>query len=92
MEVAWDPAKAKANLLKHGIRFADAEGVLYDPMALTREDERSSEERRFASIGMDHLARVVVVVFAPRGDSARLISARRASKKERQQYAKRIRF
>ena len=92
MRVAWDPPKAKANLLKHGIRFADAEGVLYDPMALTCEDERSSEERRFVSIGMDHLARVVVVVFAPRGDSARLISARRASKKERQQYAKRIRF
>lgn len=92
MRVVWDPAKAKANLLKHGIRFSDAEGVLYDPMALTREDERSEGEPRFVSIGMDHLTRVVVVVFRSRGESVRLISARRASKKERHQYAQRIRF
>ena len=92
MRIAWEPAKAKVNFLKHGVRFSDAEGVLYDPMALTCEDERSLEERRFISIGMDYLTRVVVVVFAPRGDTARLISARRASKKERHQYAKRVRF
>ena len=92
MRVVWDPAKAKANLLKHGVRFSDAEGVLYDPMALTRDDEPSQGERRFISIDMDHLTRVVVVVFTPRGESARLISARRASRKERHQYAQRIRF
>jgi hypothetical protein len=92
MRVVWDPAKAKANFLKHGIRFSDAEGVLHDPMALTCEDERSEGERRFISIGLDHLTRVVVVVFMPRGESARLISARRASRKERNQYAQRVRF
>ena len=47
MRVAWDPAKARANFLKHGVRFSDAEGVLYDPMALTGEDERSEGERRY---------------------------------------------
>jgi uncharacterized DUF497 family protein len=92
MRVVWDPEKARVNLQKHGIRFADAEGVLYDPMALTREDERSAGERRFISIGTDHLTRVVVVVFVPRGESVRIVSARRASKRERYQYAQRIRF
>ena len=90
--VLWDPVKAKENLLRHGIRFSEAEGVLYDPMALTREDERSEGERRFVSIGMDHLARIVVVVFSPRGEAVRLISARSASRKERRQYEERVRF
>jgi uncharacterized protein len=92
MKVVWDSAKAKANLLKHGIRFSDSEGVLSDPMALTREDESSENERRFLSLGMDHLARIVVVSFTMRGEVIRLISARRASKKERKQYAQRVRF
>ena len=92
MRVIWDPRKAKANFLKHGVRFSDAEGVLFDPMALTREDERTEGERRFVSIGMDHLARLMVVVFSPRGEFARLISARRATRKERNQYAQRIRL
>jgi uncharacterized DUF497 family protein len=42
---SWDPAKGRANFLKHGVRFSDAEGVLYDPMALTREDESTEGER-----------------------------------------------
>ena len=92
MRVIWDPSKARANLRRHGIRFSDAEGVLYDPMALTREDTRSEGEQRFISIGMDYMTRVVVVVFASRGESIRLISARRASGKERLQYAERVRF
>ena len=92
MKVVWDPAKAQANLLKHGIRFSDSEGVLSDPMALTREDEASEGELRFVSLGMDHLTRVVVVSFTMRGELIRLISARRASKKERKQYAQRIRL
>jgi uncharacterized protein len=45
IRVTWDPRKAKANLLRHGIRFSDAEVALYDPMALTREDERAEGER-----------------------------------------------
>lgn len=39
MRVSWDPQKARANLVKHGVRFSDAEAVLFDPGALTREDE-----------------------------------------------------
>jgi len=86
MRVVWDPAKAKANLRKHGIRFADAEGALCDPHAITREDSTVSGEQRFVSLGLDPLARVLVLVYAYRGEDVRLISARRATPQERRQY------
>ena len=92
MRVVWDPSKAGANLLKHGVRFSDAEGVLFDTLALTREDVTSAGERRFVSIGADHTGRVVVVVYAQRRDSCRLISARRATRKERFRYEEGVRF
>jgi uncharacterized DUF497 family protein len=92
MRVVWDPNKARANHLKHGIRFSDADGVLFDPLAITREDVTSMAERRFVTIGVDNVGRVVVVVYAPHGESLRLISARHATRKERQQYAEGIRF
>lgn len=58
----WDPAKAQANLRKHGVRFSDAEGVLLDPHAITVDDD-SERERRHVSIGLDVIGRVVVVVY-----------------------------
>ena len=91
-EVRWDPRKARANYFKHGVRFSDAEGALHDPLALTREDEDSEGECRFVSIGMDSSGKIVVVVFGVRGESLRLISARRATKMERRCYAKGIRL
>ncbi len=57
----WDPRKASANARKHGVAFADAVGALEHELALTRSDE-GSQESRFVTIGMDCLARVVVVV------------------------------
>ena len=92
MRVVWDPDKARANYLKHGVRFSDAEGALVDPLARTREDVTSAGERRFVSIGLDHPGRLVVVVYAHRGEVVRLISARRATRKERLQYAEGIRL
>ncbi|MCA9759097.1 MAG: BrnT family toxin [Candidatus Eisenbacteria bacterium] len=86
MGVIWDPRKARTNLAKHGVRFSDAEGVLYDPAALTREDTRARGEQRFASVGSDSLGRVLVVVYSYRGDDIRLISAWRATPRERTQY------
>ena len=44
MDVRWDPAKAKANLKKHGVRFSDAESVLFDPLSLSMEDASSEGE------------------------------------------------
>lgn len=86
MKVYWDPKKAQANFKKHGIRFSDAETVLYDPNALTVEDEEAEGEQRHVSIGMDAVGRVLVVVYTYRGDDIRLISARGANKKERGSY------
>jgi uncharacterized DUF497 family protein len=86
MQVTWDPAKAQVNLLKHGIRFSDAEGVLFDPLAITLEDASAIGEQRHISIGRDTLRRTLVVVHAHRGDDIRLISARRATRRERLQY------
>lgn len=86
MDVRWDPAKAKANLQKHGVRFSDAETVLFDPLSLTMEDSSSEGEQRFVSIGLDSGGRVVVVVYAHRNDEIRLISARLATSHEIRTY------
>ena len=86
MRIVWDPAKAKANLRKHGIRFSDADGVLFDSNALTEEIENVDGEQRFVSIGLDPLGRLLVVIYIFRGDDIRLISARRATRRERQAY------
>jgi uncharacterized DUF497 family protein len=82
----WDTTKAKRNLQKHGVDFADAVGVFEDDRALTIEDSSSEDEQRWVSIGMDCLGRVLVVVYTWRGDTIRLISARAATQRERQQY------
>ena len=81
----WDPNKAFANLRKHGIDFADAIEVLSDDSAITIEDTRFEEER-FVTIGMDGFSQILVVVYTWRGNSIRLISARKADRSERQQY------
>jgi uncharacterized DUF497 family protein len=51
MRLDYDPVKAAANLRKHRVSFADAEGVLHDPLAITVEDHSSAGERRFITIG-----------------------------------------
>ncbi|GIW56059.1 MAG: hypothetical protein KatS3mg082_2463 [Nitrospiraceae bacterium] len=86
MAYEWDGAKARRNLQKHGVDFAEAVGVLEDERALTIEDPSSVDERRWISIGMDWLGRVLVVVYTWRGDTIRLISARSATSRERRQY------
>ena len=84
--VEWDPRKAKLNARKHGIQFADAVAVLEDVRALTMPDISSSQEERWVAIGLDPLGNVVVVVYTWRGDNARLISARKATPRERRLY------
>jgi uncharacterized DUF497 family protein len=85
MAYQWNRAKAAANLRKHGIDFADAVSVFSDDLAITIPDERFDEER-FVTIGVDVFGRVLVVVYTMRGDEIRLISARKATRQERQQY------
>lgn len=86
MAYQWDSAKARRNLQKHGVDFADVAGVFEDDRALTIEDPSSEDEQRWVSIGMDCLGRVLVVVYTWRGDTIRVISARPATPRERQQY------
>ncbi len=86
MDFEFDPDKAKANLHKHKVSFSHAEQALRDPFAFTIEDPDSEGEARFVTLGMDSLGRVLVVVHTSRGDRTRLISARKASKGESEQY------
>ena len=81
----WDPAKAQSNLEKHEVAFSDAVIVLEDPRALTIEDEHP-QERRFITLGIDASGKLLVVVYTFRGDVVRLISARKATSRERKMY------
>ncbi len=86
MRVVWHIKKAAANIRKHGVEFSHAATVLDDPQAVTVEDRRHKEQR-FATVGADLLGRVLVVVYAYAGeDEIRLISARKASPRERRIY------
>ena len=82
----FDPAKARANLRKHGVAFSDAEQALRDPNALTIEDPDSDDEQRFITLGLDAIGRVLVVIHTQRGERTRIISARKASRGELENY------
>ena|SRR5882724_2828236 len=63
MEYEWEPAKAAANLKKHGVRFSDAALSLEDPLGLTTPDPDASGEPRFVCLGADPSGRILVTVF-----------------------------
>lgn len=86
VDIEFDPLKARSNLAKHKVSFAHAEQALRDPNAYTIEDPDAKGERRFVTLGADALGRVLVIVHTPRGDATRLISARKASRGESEQY------
>ena len=86
MEFEFDPAKARSNLRKHGVSFAHAEQGLRDEMACTVEDPDTVGEQRFITLGMDALGRVLVIVHTQRAGRTRVISARKASRGELEQY------
>ena len=88
MEIEWDSHKADSNLKKHGVSFEEAATALLDPMALTQEDAASEGEPRWVLIGMSSQLRLLTVVYTlRRQDRIRLISARRATRKEAKHYA-----
>jgi hypothetical protein len=83
----WDAAKAKTNFRSHGVRFEESRAVFDDPYAITiADDEADPSEERFISVGMGALGRVLLVVYAYRGDNIRVISARLAAAHERAEY------
>jgi uncharacterized DUF497 family protein len=89
-EYEWDRVKAAANRTKHGIDFADAVGVFEDDRALTIEDTSTNEER-YKTLGTDFMGRLLVVVYAYRGDRIRLVSARKATAPQRDAYERKRR-
>ena len=85
MNFEFDSKKARLNLNKHGVSFADLEPVFYDDLALTREDEDALEQR-FITVGLDAQLRLVTVCWTQRHENIRLISARLATSNERKSY------
>jgi len=88
MDFEWDEAKASANLLKHGVDFADAATCFDDDRALTLSDPDSEGEERFLTMAMDALGRILVTSFTYRGAITRIISSRKASPGECRRYEK----
>ena len=84
-EFEWDEHKAVSNFQKHGIDFADAVSAVEDDLALTIPNDFTGEGR-FVTTGTDLLGRILVVVYAWRGDRVRIVSARRATRRERRKY------
>ena len=83
----WDPKKAESNIEKHGVSFEEASTVFRDPLSLTIDDPlHSTVEKRMVQIGISHKNRLLVVVHTERGDNIRIVSARNATKKERNNY------
>src|SRR3954468_22051106 len=94
LHFTWSPAKARANFAKHGVSFEEAETAFSDEHGLVMPDpEHSQDEDRFILLGVSATLRVLVVVHCePDPDGAiRIISARRATRAERGQYAARWR-
>jgi hypothetical protein len=83
----WDGAKAASNLAKHRVSFAEASTVFGDPNSITIADPlHSTSEDRFVILGLSYTGKLLVVVHTERGENIRIISARRANRKERRTY------
>ncbi len=89
IEFEWDPEKARANLLKHRLEFAEAATVFQDPLAITIFDpDHSDSEDRFLTIGLSDHGRAVIVAHTDRGETIRIVSARELTRSERKDYEK----
>lgn len=86
----WNPTKASANKKKHGVSFEEAQSVFYDEFAIQFYDSENSEieEERFLLLGVSTESRMLLVCHCERdsGNSIRIISARKATKRERRFY------
>ncbi|MFN8847265.1 MAG: BrnT family toxin [Bdellovibrionales bacterium] len=89
MKFEWDEDKNKKNRKKHGIWFEEAQQIFDDANAIEFFDSNhSNNEDRFIMLGMSATSRILVVIFCERsiGNVIRIISARKATKKERKRY------
>jgi uncharacterized DUF497 family protein len=87
MEFEWDQDKAARNFKKHKVPFSEAASVFGDPLSSTFPDpDHSIKEDRFITIGTSERDRVLVVSHTDRQDRIRIISARKATRRERKTY------
>jgi uncharacterized DUF497 family protein/DNA-binding Xre family transcriptional regulator len=87
LEFAWNQGKARANVSKHGITFDEATSVFGDPLSATIHDpDHSQGEQRYLMVGVSDRNRLLVVSFADREGTIRIIGARLASRRERRDY------
>jgi uncharacterized DUF497 family protein len=83
----WNPGKAAANLLEHGVSFEEAATVFQDPLAKIHDDpDHSTTERRDIIVGQSLQGRLLLVCFTDRGSKIRLVSARPLTRRERRDY------
>lgn len=87
MRFEWDPRKAKLNLAKHDVAFAEAATVFDDPLSATFEDaDHSLDERRMITLGYSRKGRLLVVSHTDAKEAVRIISARQATSLERRRH------
>ena len=87
LQYEWDPHKAQANFSKHKIAFADAVSAFGDDYAITIGDEHPNENR-YILLGKDAQNRILVVIYTYRDERIRIISARKATQTEINEYLK----
>ena len=90
MQFEWDDDKNESNVRKHGVSFETAKRIFEGPVLTWLDDRQDYGEDRFISIGVVDAIAVIVVAHTDRSGRMRLISARPASRKERQQYHEQI--
>ena len=87
LEFEWDPKKAASNLSKHGVSLEEGITVFRDVLARIFDDEdHSTDEQREIIIGHSAKQRLLIVCFTSQGESVRIFSARKATKREREDY------
>jgi len=91
MKFEWDQTKATANLKKHSVSFEEAKTVFDNPLAVIFDDEAHSiDERREIIIGHSQQNRLLLIAFTERSSTIRIISARLAIRKEREDYEQNV--
>ncbi|MEO7860200.1 MAG: BrnT family toxin [Nitrospirales bacterium] len=87
MRFEWNSSKAQFNFSKHGISFEEATTIFGDPLSITSPDpDHSQEEARWITIGVSTNLKTIVVVHTDRLETVRIISARLATKREKECY------
>lgn len=86
MEFEWDEQKNQANIAKHGVSFEEAAAIFDYPTSEIVDSRVDYGETRYIAIGRNQYFVIFTVVYTERGEAIRIISARRANKRERSLY------